>query len=112
MTKTKPRQKLWTKKDGTKIRLCDMDMSHLERTIHMLERGATIKMHKLQHEALTWCPPQGEMAEMAFDDGIEELLEDVNFNHFEKYVNPIYFDMIKEMERRIQERQSILAKYT
>ncbi len=89
-----------------------MTMSHLEHTVAMLERGSTIRMHKMHNEALTWCPPQGELAAMSFEDGMDELLEDVCMGNFEKYVNPIYFDMLREMEYRISNRQAQLNKYT
>lgn len=109
--KPQPCTKTWKQKDGSEIRVCDMDISHLENTIKMLERAGYAKMHKLHNESLSWAEPQGEMAAMVFEDGLDELLEDICYGHFEKYVNPIYFDMLEEVDRRICERQQQLNKY-
>ncbi len=98
-------------RDGKKIRLADMAFEHLQNVSRMLEVKALRKIDTLQNQVLNWGAPQGEMAEMAFEQGVEEILEDQMMGNFERYADPIYFDIVREIERRIAERQDTLDKY-
>jgi|CXWL01.1.fsa_nt_gi hypothetical protein len=97
-------RKTWTKKDGTKIRIKDMDDGHLFNTIKMLERNASVKAY---YFALL-PEPNGEHAQDAFanecamlgDMGPEELA-------FYFYTD-IYPDLVDEYHRR-SKRERLLA---
>lgn len=104
-------QKVWKTKDGKEIRLADMAFEHLKNVERMLEVKALRRIDTLQNQVLNWGCPQGEMAEMAFDQGVEEILEDQMMGNFERYADPIYFDVIQEIEKRIEERKATLDKY-
>jgi hypothetical protein len=81
--------KKWTCKDGSKVRIKDMDDRHLRNTIAFLER---------RHEAFKLMgPPEfaGDIAMWDAEMGYEELL-----NSDVEDVFPIYADMVQEMEDR------------
>jgi hypothetical protein len=94
MKKIKKVTKIWTKKDGSKIRICDMTDSHLTNTIKMLERNA--REHEC--EALGCFPSfQGEMAqyyaELAWDSIAENGIDP-------NEITPLYDDLLLEKQRR------------
>ena len=88
--------KLWTTKDGRRLRICDMDNEHLVNTIKLLQRVAeTKKIHSVV--LMTTCVgPNGDMAQLAFDDAFDQTLEST----FEDYLPPIYENFECEMHLR------------
>ncbi len=84
--------KKWTKKDGTKIRIKDMDDKHLMNTIRMLERSYEENLYMMMAGAASL---QGDMAcyyaEQAIDDA---------FAHPETIMHPLYDDLTEEATRR------------
>jgi hypothetical protein len=96
--------KIWTCKDGRRVRICDMDNQHLVNTVRMLER----KMEDAQSamNPFMYPPPQGEMALMAwenecaryhegsFDDDGGDLTYLLSSRH------PLYEPLLDELERR------------
>ena len=77
----------WKMKNGQEISIEKMDDKHLYNTIKMLERNCTGSILNMSY-------PQGEMAQMAFDDGIDDILEN-------GYMMPgIYYKMIKLAKKR------------
>jgi hypothetical protein len=81
--------KKWTKKDGTKIRIKDMDNSHLVNTIKFLDR---------QQSEIQSCPYpsfQGEMAQMYAEAEYDALMRTETNDNF-----PIYIDLKNEAIRR------------
>lgn len=90
--------KIWTCKDGTRLRICDMEDSHLDNAIRLIERMAEARTGELVtsgYQALGCL--QGEMAL----DSIEREL-----GYLEQYglepseINPLYDNLILEKQRR------------
>ena len=88
---------VWKMKDGTEIRLEDMEDSHLINCPRMMERT-----FPLAREACTdaaWdaaCFFQGEMAQMSAENAASEYVSMREPGD----MWPVYNDMIKEMDRR------------
>jgi hypothetical protein len=94
--------KNWKQKDGTKIRICDMTDSHLNNTIALLERLAKATRDKSLPLAYQFsCMIQGEMASMCIEQEIDSMEED---EEGERFLLPIYWDLVKEQERRITKK--------
>jgi hypothetical protein len=88
--------KKWKMRDGTKIRIKDMGDSHLLNTIKMLERYGRAKHIQETNELWSMPYPQGEQAQMCFDQ-IEMEIYDKDWSD---YVPDIYWDMVEEVEKR------------
>ena len=74
-------------KNGKIINIKKMDDKHLYNTIKMLERNCA-------HSVINMPYPQGEMAQMAFDEGMDDFLEN-------GYIMPdIYYKMVKLAKKR------------
>ena len=102
--------KLWTMKDGNKIRICDMGDSHLANTIKMIERMAE---HKTQN-AITLgyrvlCMMQGEMAQYHIEGELRHL-EDYGIDPSE--MSPLYGDLLGDQTRREIEKMKLASDYT
>lgn len=89
-------RKLWTMRDGTKIRIKDMGDSHLLNTIAMLERVAG------RRKAMALCSfPSfnGEMAQF-FAEQDWDSLDQTSNEEYAAQIFPIYNDMVDESARR------------
>lgn len=68
-----PDVKTWTTRDGRAILLTDLEDSHLLNVIRMVARN--IVLHGLL--MLSYPRPEGEMAQLAFDQEISEYGEEI-----------------------------------
>lgn len=90
--------KLWTTKSGNRIRICDMDNSHLDNTIKLLNRVAEIETTKAINEGESLlCCLQGEMAVYSVESEIDRLMQ-CGLDPSE--INPLYDNLILERNRR------------
>lgn len=88
----RPCKKLWTTRDGTKIRICDMGDSHIINTIHMLQRNHT----RLVCEAYrAYVGLQGEMAIDSLDREIAHMETEGP-----DATQPLYTELCVEADRR------------
>lgn len=100
--------KLWTKRDGTKIRICDMSDSHVANTIKMLERAAEYECQNAISAGYSVLSIiQGEMAEYHIENDIRHL-EDYGIDP--KEISPLYEDLCKDMYRRESDEQRLVAR--
>lgn len=90
--------KLWTTKDGRRIRICDMDDGHLHNSIDLLERAAAVEEIKTVDAGIGMLNIlQGEMA----IDSVERELDRVmDYGIDPSEVNELYDNLIMEKERR------------
>lgn len=90
--------KLWTTKNGSKIRICDMDDEHLDNTIAMLNRGSVVLASQTVlagYRMLSFL--QGEMA----IDSVERELDYIEEYGIDPFsVHPLYENLTLEKERR------------
>lgn len=82
--------KFWTKKDGTKIRICDMDDAHLINTVRFLVRKAEQYKVEMPYPCF-----QGEMAQMYAEMEWGNLM-----NADPEDIYPILSDLFSEADRR------------
>ena len=64
---------VWTTKDGDDIPVSKMSDSHIKNCIRMLRDGGC--SHRDVIDALSFSPPNGDMACDAFYDGFDYMLE-------------------------------------
>ena len=98
--------KLWTTKEGEKIRICDMTDTHLRNSIKMLE-CTTVLEHKSRVSKLIEASTivSGEMATDIIESELNFLLQN---NLDPEDVYSIYDDLVYDLERRNQnEKRSI-----
>jgi len=84
--------KKWEMKGGTKIRICDMQDSHLINTINMVERNAKY-ICNAEMEACMSLDFQGEMAQMHQDQFLATA-------SYEMFLPEIYYSLLEERDRR------------
>lgn len=90
-------RKMWTTRDGTKVRIRDMTDSHLLNTIRMLDRFASAQRQVALIEAYAFADTvQGEQA--GYD--IENMIETLEEGDGEDFRPPIYEDLVDEAYRR------------
>lgn len=90
--------KVWTTKDGRRIRVCDMADRHLLNTMRMLQRQARIKeIQLIQEGAAALHIVGGELAAMTIEEEIDRLLED-GVSPYD--IHPAYGAMCIECTRR------------
>lgn len=82
--------KLWTTKNGSKIRIKDMTDEHLVNTIRMLERKNEADKQNVPYPSF-----QGEMAQMYAESEFDALVDREPGDLW-----PIYDDMIEEAIKR------------
>jgi hypothetical protein len=90
--------KIWICKDGHRVRIRDMENSHLINTIRMLRRKATkVCNAELQAAYSISCMLQGEMASWECERAIDRMESDPSG---EQFLPPIYDDLCDEADRR------------
>ena len=92
-------RKLWTCKDGTKVRIKDMSDRHLQNAAQLILRSAS---RARSHALLTYPDFNGEMAQLLAEQEWDKLdaMTDEDFAESEM---PIYKDLVEEIERRGEE---------
>ncbi len=88
---------LWTMKDGTRIRICNMNDGHLANAITLLERVA--KHGRLQSLENLWFMSRFLRGEIALDM-VDEALVSFEDTNWIDYVPMIYHSLTLENERR------------
>jgi len=90
--------KLWTTKDGRKIRICDMEDSHLQNSINLLSRYARHKESEAINAGFQMLSMlQGEMAIDSVERELDYIME-TGIDPSEVY--HLYNNLITEQERR------------
>jgi len=94
-------KKYWTKKDGTKIAINDMDTGHLKNSIALLEKSAESmrisESFKASHAASFF---NGEYAQDACESEANSLMDMTDGNFLSLYTP--YDDLCKELYSREQ----------
>ena len=88
--------KVWKTKDGKKIEIKDMKDSHLLNAINLFTRMAEAKKSETLSFYLNCTPPTAEYASYAFEQELDAAID----AEAEDYLPEIYFDLVKEKERR------------
>jgi len=89
--------KLWTQKDGSRLRICDMDDSQVVNSLRLLRRMAetaretAIQLAAIMEARLT-AEIATDLAEAAFNEACETSVEE--------HLASIYFDLETDAERR------------
>jgi hypothetical protein len=90
--------KLWTTKDGRRIRICDMSDSHLENSIRMLERMAVAATEAAISAGFRLLAGlRGEMAIMDTENELDSLMSE---GIAPEEINELYNNLLWEKERR------------
>lgn len=96
--------KVWTTRDGRKVRVCDMDDVHLENTIRMLNRVANFRKDDTILSAMAVeSTLQGEMALLCIEQDIART-EDADPSEFLERPD-LYEALLLERERRKEKSQ-------
>jgi len=88
--------KKWKMRDGTKIGICDMEDSHLDNTIKMIERIC----REVHARELTACASISFQGEMACDEQDRFL----TYSEWTDYAPDLYEDLLNEQCRRIDQK--------
>jgi hypothetical protein len=85
--------KKWKMRDGTKVRICDMDNGHLTNTLRMIERAWFLRplvlLRGVDIDRL------GDMAGLAVSNGLDDELSATI-----EQLHPIYVDLARDALRR------------
>jgi len=102
---------LWTMRNGQRIRICDMEDSHLLNTIRFLERWAENRRRvDILGNLKLLNMLNGEQAQLCVESNIAQL-EDEEFDSSEVYLtDTIYEKMLLEEQRRGLSKLSELVK--
>jgi hypothetical protein len=90
-------KRVWTTKNGTKLKIKDMTTHHITNCIALLERYHSTQLHNA-HSFLNTL--HGEMAIETMENNIASLEEDGWQDKAEEYIDSFQ----KELERRKNER--------
>lgn len=106
MTDIRKQTKLWTMRDGRKIRICDMGDEHLVNAIRMVERNSeSRRQHALSAGYQMECMLQGEMALMCIEREICAMEEDPDM-----FLPGIFQNLCLEASRRgLETEQEVTA---
>lgn len=87
-------RKMWTCKDGRKIRIKDMTDSHLINTVNLLERKALEFKYNVPYPNF-----QGEMAQFCAEQEFDNLMES-DASEIASSECPVYDDLVDEINHR------------
>lgn len=93
---TRKQTKLWTTRNGDRVRICDMDDDHLRNTMAFLHRKAIMECSEAVRTMLHVIPPSAEMASLDFERALDEALQST----WEDYVPEIFYDLNMDYCRR------------
>lgn len=97
---TRKQTKLWTTKDGRRIRICDMNDNHLSNTIAMLEHLRPALECEFINEAESMlCCLQGEMAIYSVEREVDRV---ISHGLFPREIHPLYPNLLLDQERRLE----------
>ena len=88
---------VWTTKDGTQIKVCDMTDQHLFNTIRMLKRNARYKVTSTLEFYCCTSGPRGDMAQLAFESELSQWME----ADWSDVVPEIFWLMVEELRGRL-----------
>lgn len=88
--------KIWKTKEGKEILIKDLEDSHLDNILKLMERKAKSKINKLVNFYAGVAPPSGEMASYAFEQEMDQAFE----GHWEDHVSEGYWDLYNEKLNR------------
>ena len=95
---------LWTQKNKTRIRICDMEDHHTVSCVNMLRRWGELKKLEADLNYLKYITPQGEHAQIAFDQECSQVWN----REWHEYVPKIFWNIIKDIQRRAVLRPGII----
>lgn len=88
--------KLWTTKEGDRIRLCDLEDSHLLNILNMLRRRASYISDFRTRSFLSLPEPSSDHAQDCYDMELDQLMEE----DVEDELPPIFHNLTLECIRR------------
>ena len=94
--KIRKQTKLWTTKDGRRVRICDLHDTHLVNTINMLRRVAAAKQVQTSLFYTVGPQPSGEMAQACYEDEQQRAWDAT----WEDYVHRLYPSLLLDFARR------------
>ena len=95
-------RKMWTCRDGRKVRIKDMSDQHLLNTIKMLERA-----HRFIVDNVEGPNFNGEMAQMCAEQQFNAILASEPGDFY-----PIYLDLYEELDKRKAQARLVSAHPT
>ena len=87
---------VWTTKDGSRIRVCNMEDFHLLSTIKLLQRYAEVKRINTVNFYVNGPSPTGDMAQYCFKQEFDLVMNST----YEDYLPSIYENLLEEAKRR------------
>ena len=88
--------KLWTTRDGRRIRICDMSDEHLLNVVKLLQRFAEATRITTVNLYVNTPGPQGDMAQYLFEQEFDAVLDST----YEDYLPEIFDNIELEVKRR------------
>lgn len=86
----------WITKDGRKLRICDMESTHIWNTLHFLYKSAWTRKANLVYSYLATPGPNGDMAQVAFEQESDGVFD----SSWECYIPEAYRNLLFEALRR------------